>query len=62
MICQYNQGHISIYIIEGDTKILYAMELVPPKDVGSIIHTGIWHYSLKVLALGMNVSALSTFQ
>jgi hypothetical protein len=28
-------------INEGDTKTLHAMKLVPPKDLGSIVHRGI---------------------
>ena len=30
-------------ISEGDTKFLYAMRLVPPKDLGSIVHPGHIH-------------------
>ena len=43
-------------ISEGDTKFLYTMRIVPPKDLGSILalfiaslfteSTGTWHYSL----------------
>ena len=33
-------------------KFLYAMKLVPPKDLGSIVHPGTWHYPLGVLTLG----------
>ena len=36
----------------GDMKFLYAMKLVPPKDLGSIVHPGTWHYPLGVLTLG----------
>jgi hypothetical protein len=31
---------------EGDTKFLYVMKLVPPKDLGSTIHRGIVHLAL----------------
>ena len=29
-------------ISEGDTKFLYTMKLVPPKDLGSIVHLGVF--------------------
>ena len=45
-------------ISEGDIKFLYVMILVPPKDLGSIVLFGTWHYSRKVPALGMKVLAL----
>lgn len=41
-------------IIEGDTKLLYTMKLMSPKDLGSICssqHYSLKHYSLKVQAL-----------
>ena len=31
---------------EGDTKFLYAMKLVPPKDLGSTIHPSIVRLAL----------------
>jgi hypothetical protein len=37
---------------EGDTKFLYAMKVGPPKDLGSIVHPGTWHYPLGVLTPG----------
>ena len=30
-------------ISEGDTKFLYTMKSMPPKDLGSIVHLGIFH-------------------
>ena len=30
-------------ISEGDPKFLYALKLVPPKDLGSIVHPGTVH-------------------
>ena len=40
-------------ISEEDVKFVYAMKLVPPKDIGNIVHLGIilgsigtWYYSL----------------
>ena len=33
-------------ISEGDTKFLYAMKLVPPKDLGNIVHRDIIHYNI----------------
>ena len=33
-------------INEVDTKFIYAMNLVPPKDLESFIHPITWHYSL----------------
>jgi hypothetical protein len=44
-------------ISDGDTKSLYAMNIMPPKDMGGIVHpqqlallvesVGTWHYLLK---------------
>jgi hypothetical protein len=31
---------------EVDTKFIYAMNLVPPKDLKSFVHPSTWHYSL----------------
>ena len=39
-------------------KFSLCYELAPPKDSGSIVHPGSWHYSLKVSALGKKVSTL----
>jgi hypothetical protein len=33
---------VRVGISEGDTKFFYAMKLVPPKDLGSIVHPGTW--------------------
>jgi hypothetical protein len=43
---------VRVKINEGGTKSLYAMKLVPPKDLGSIVYHDTWYYLLKVLALG----------
>ena len=45
-------------ISEGDTKFLNGYELVLPKDLGSVVHLGTRHCSLKIQVLGMKVSTL----
>ena len=51
-------------INECDTKFLYTVDKCHQKSldlrIGSIVHLGTWHYSLKVPALDMKVSALGT--
>jgi hypothetical protein len=42
-------------INEDDTKFIYAIKLVQPKDLGSIVYPNTWHYSWKVPAIGMLV-------
>ena len=39
-------------IIEGNAKFICTMNLVPPKDVGSIVHLGTWHYAFEVPTIG----------
>ena len=40
MIIPISKGGLIVHveINEGDTKIFYTMKLVPPKDLGSIVH------------------------
>ena len=45
-------------INERDTKSLYVIKLVQPKDLRSIVYPNTWCYSWKVLALGKKVLAL----
>ena len=39
-------GLWTLYLSEVDTKFIYAMNLVPPKDLKSFVHPSTWHYSL----------------
>ena len=57
--CNKSWTTLNISIREGETKFLYAMKLVSPKHLESIVHLGTLHYSLKVLALGMKVLVLA---
>ena len=36
---------------EGDAKFVYIIELVPPKDLGSIVHLGVIHYKCYFLEM-----------
>ena len=53
-----------ITISEGGTNILYAIKLVPPKDLGSIVHPDAlhWHhYSLKCRHLALFIKSVGTW-
>ena len=45
-------------ISEGDLKISLRCELVPPKDLGRIVHLGTWPYSLKFRHLSLLIIVL----
>jgi hypothetical protein len=45
-------------LVRVTLDFLYAMKLVSPKDLGCIVHPGTWHYSSKVLTIGVKVWAL----
>ena len=41
-------------LMEATLNLIYTMNLVPPKDLGTIVHPNVVHskhYSLKILAL-----------
>jgi hypothetical protein len=46
-----DEATLYIPISEGDTTFLYCYEIVPPKDLGNIVHSNTWHMFTPTLGI-----------